>query len=172
MTSLLNDPRSEYRIVDLKFRPVDKARWIDIVDSQYERPEFVHLRLLRLVEGDVLNLRYAQGKLQSYTAKSMILAASRVILQLLQAKLVQHRKNRATSQDIDRLKARTEVVAKRISELHRSRHLDRFLLYAARYHLINPQKDRGSNWKHLAKHKPAKDDHAHDHRERVSDLVQ
>jgi hypothetical protein len=148
LKTLLNDPTSEYKIVDLNFRPLDKVRWNDIVDSQFTHPEFVHLRLLKLVEGDILGLKFAQKKLDDYRLKSLIYMTSMVVLGLLEQKLLQQRADRSDQKEIDRLKDRIKTIQMRVRDLRRSRYFNRFLLYAARFHLMYPQKRPKYHWRH------------------------
>ena len=157
--------------MDLKYQPVDKTRWIDIVDSQYDHPEFIHLRLLKVVHGDVLNLALAQTKLQAYNFKSMILVASKLVLQARENRLIQLRKSKTSAQEIELLRDRIESISKRISEIERSRCRNRFMLFATRYHLINPERNRKYHWIHLAKGKNTRENLGVPHRQRTASLV-
>lgn len=137
---MLKQPDSDYKIVDRRFQPVDRARWIDIVDSQYDKPEFVHLRLVQVRAGEVLNLAFAARQHQTFQLRTLVLSASRLYLEVLRNRLIKASRNKAGEEILHALKNRVQLLRRRINRLHRSRLLSRFMLYAARYRLMTPQR--------------------------------
>lgn len=139
LATMLGREDSEVKIVDLRFQPIDKSRWIDIVDSQYESTEYVHLRLAKLGgTRELLSLSFAQKQHHAFMIRTLVLTASRLILAMLENKQKQARRDR---RPIDEIKAMDEKILKsqaRIQRLHRSRLLSRFMLYAAKYRLMVP----------------------------------
>lgn len=136
LVNMLGREDSEIKIVDLQFQPVDRSRWIDIVDSQYERAEFVHLRLARSGDGDVLSLKFAQRQHQTFSNRTLVLTMSRLHLEVLTKRHIEAYKAGMPKEQVERLKIRLFKLRRRIRSLHRSRLLSRFMLYAARYHLM------------------------------------
>lgn len=138
---MLMDPGSDYKIVDLNFKPLDRTTWNDIVEGQRERTNYVHLRLLRVLDSDLLNLQLAERKRQSYFVTTFGFLAMTFVLQYLQKKLARSRQDffKQDVAEIQRLKRRIDAVKKDAHDLWRSRNRNRLLLYATKYYLLHPE---------------------------------
>ncbi|KPI35268.1 uncharacterized protein AB675_3782 [Cyphellophora attinorum] len=136
MAEKLSRDDSEYKLVDLRFQPVDKSRWIDIVDSMFTSAEFVHLRLTRQVAGDSLNLDFAQRQHHNFRVRTFVWTALKLCLEVMKKKRLDALRARKPT---DKLQERIDSLGRRIRRLQRIRMASRFMLYAARFHLTMPE---------------------------------
>jgi hypothetical protein len=139
LKTLLKDPSSEYQIIDLNFHIFDRTRWLRAARAVPTGPRIVSVRLIRCPEDSHLTLAYAEEKLQAHIHESWSLLKNAVVLQKLEARLIELRKDKASHQELNRIKNRIKVVSNVQNEIRRNRNSNRYLLYAVRYHLIDPQ---------------------------------
>jgi hypothetical protein len=71
MKSLLNDPESQYKLIDPRFRPIDNTRWLEIVEATGARS--VNVRGVELLEDSALSLGFAERKLRASTQGTFVL---------------------------------------------------------------------------------------------------
>jgi hypothetical protein len=99
----------------------------------------VSVRLIRCPDDSHLTLAFAEEKLQAHVQVSWSLLKNAVLMRNLDAGLNELRRDKAPHQERNRIKNRIKVVSNIQNELRRNRNSNRYLLYAARYHLIDPQ---------------------------------
>ena len=76
LKALLNDPESDYKIIDVNFHIVDRDRWLNFVEAfskSIDRPRLISVQLIRYKENGPLTLAFAERKLQAHT-HNMVLA--------------------------------------------------------------------------------------------------
>ena len=150
LINLLTDPGSEYKIVDLKFQPVERQRWNELLEHQNGQTNYVHLPLLRLNDSDPLNLDFAHRKLKTFHLTTFGYLAVKHILEQLQRKLSRSRKeiSKLRVEEVQRLQRRIEAVKQNVHDLWRSRNRNRLLLYATKYYLLHAdtEKQRRYRW--------------------------
>jgi hypothetical protein len=139
LKTLLEDPGSEYQIIDLNFHIFDRARWLRAARPVPTGPRIASVRLIRCPEESHLTLAFAEEKLQAHIHVSWSLLKNAVVLQKLGTSLNELRKDKASHQELNHVKNRIKFVSNVQNELRRNRNSNRYLLYAARYHLIDPQ---------------------------------
>lgn len=71
MKSLLNDPESQYKLIDSRFQPIDNTRWREIVEATGARSIIV--RGVELLENSALSLAFAARKLRASTQGTFVL---------------------------------------------------------------------------------------------------
>jgi hypothetical protein len=138
MQTLLNDVASEYKLIDLKFRPINGGRFHEIILAQEGSTKVINVRLIRVMDDNPLTLAFAEKKLSDCVRDTIILVGLSGVLADLKAQEVQLRKENADADTIDQLKARIKRFTEIVREHHRSRMLNRLLLYAARCQILDP----------------------------------
>ena len=141
LVAMLNRGES-YEIVDLLFQPVSRERWIDIVDSQFEGTEFVHLRLARKGTGGELSLKFERKHRGNYRCRTFALAALRNLLNEVRQRYMKAQMSHASKADLEQLRSKIESLKRRIDSVYRGLLFSRYMYYAARYSLMQrDQKD-------------------------------
>lgn len=154
------DSGSDYKIVDLKFQLVERQRWNELLEYQNDQTNYIHLRLLKLVDSDLLNLDFAHRKLKTFHLTTFGYLAVNCVLNHLQQKLSRSRQDffKLRVEEIQKLQRRIEAVKQNAHDLWRSRNRNRLLLYATKFYLLHPdERNRRYIWR------PIKTDAGKDH---------
>jgi hypothetical protein len=145
LKALLNDPGSDYKIIDVNFHIVDRDRWLNFVEAfskRIDRPRLISVRLIRYKENGPLTLAFAERKLQAHMHTTWFLLVSRLILGNLEEKVKRLRRKKAPREELDRLNHRINRISDTIDDINRSRSFNRFLLYAARHRMLDPERNQ------------------------------
>jgi hypothetical protein len=138
MHTLLNDEASDLKLIDVKFRPINEDRFHEIVLAEEGNTKVINVRLIRVVDDNPLTLAFAEKKLSDCVRDTIILVGLTGVLAELRAEEVRRRKENADADTIDHLKARIKRFTEIVRKHHRSRMLNRLLLYAARCQILDP----------------------------------
>ena len=136
--SSLNDPKSKFKIINPRFRLIDKGRWLECVESTGSRQ--INLRLVYIVEDHPLTLDFAERKSQACLYATWSLLGLFTLRLSLITKAKRLRKENAEQGRIDRINLRIQRTSEMFKRTKRSRNFNRFLLYAARYHILDPRR--------------------------------
>jgi hypothetical protein len=134
---------SEYKLVDANFCEMDRTRWITLTTVDEERLGSVYLRLLKEPQGDIFNVSYSERLLASDRTLVLQLATFQVMMEHNQKALTEACRSRRPSKKISDLERSIRSLRSEQRVTRRRRVGQRFLLMAARYHLIDP---RGVLW--------------------------
>lgn len=158
METLLDDVASDYKLIDLKFRPLDKARFQEIILAESGNTKVINVRLIRVIDDNPLTLAFAEKKLSDCVRDTIILVGLTGVLAELKVQEVRLRKENADPATIDQHKVRIKRFTEMVWKHRRSRMLNRLLLYAARCQILDPlprrrerSRDRGER-RRLANH--------------------
>lgn len=138
MQTLLNDEASDYKLIDLKFRPINEARFQDIILAETGHTKVINVRLIRVIDDNPLTLAFAEKKLSDCVRDTIILVGLTGVLAELRAREVRLRKENADATTIEQHKVRIKRFTEMVWEHRRSRMLNRLLLYAARCQILDP----------------------------------
>jgi hypothetical protein len=145
LKALLNDPESDYKIMDVNFHIVDRDRWLNFVEAfskSNDRPRLISVRLIRYKDNGPLTLAFAERKLRTHMYTTWFLLVSRLVLDNLKEKVRQLRRKKASREELDRLNHRVNRISDTVDDINRSRSFNRFLLYAARHRVLNPERSQ------------------------------
>lgn len=142
MQTLLDDVASDFKLIDLKFRPINEARFNDIILAEEGNTKVANVRLIRVLDDNPLTLAFAERKLSDCVRDTVILVGLTGVLAKLRAEEVRLRKQKVEADVIDQLKVRIKRFTEIVRKHYRSRMLNRLLLYAARCQILDPQPRR------------------------------
>ena len=142
LKDMLVDSSTEYRIVDLDFRSVDRKRWHEKVVPISTGPKIINVRLIKLTEDSLLTLDFAERKLREHVHATFALLVSNVVLDNLRARMTNLRRRKYQQQELEKLKLRIKRISEMVTEITRRRDHHRWLLYVARFHLCDPHRRR------------------------------
>ncbi|ERF75236.1 hypothetical protein EPUS_00028 [Endocarpon pusillum Z07020] len=136
MKSLLNNPESQYKLIDPRFRPIDNTRWLEIVEATGARS--VNVRGVTLLEDSALSLDFAERKLRASIQGTFVLLGYSVTLRRLRERAMRFQVEKVERAKQDQVKKRIALLSKEARNIKRSRHFNRFLLYATRSQILDP----------------------------------
>lgn len=142
MQTLLNDDTSDFKLIDLKFCRISEARFDQIILAEEGNTKVTNVRLIRELDDSPLTLAFAERKLSHCVRDTIILMGLTGVLAELRADEVRLRKQKVEADVIDQLKVRIKRFTEIVRKHHRSRMLNRLLLYAARCQILDPQPRR------------------------------
>lgn len=136
----LNDMGSHFKLIDLKFRIIDKARWNEIIDAEAAKSRLINIRLVKVDDDSHLTLTFAERKLQACVRATFILLGFTAVREGLLLQQKRLRLHNHEQKEVEQLDSRVNVIIATIEKVKRSRNFNRFLLYAARCHILDPRK--------------------------------
>ena len=138
----LQQEKSEYQLVDSKFRRITRKRWISLTSSQ-SASRSIFIRLIKVPTTDRLDVAYAERIFLRERAYAWDIVTLRSEEIRLQKELEAARRRRHSLNHLMQIELRLKRVRKQLDHSTRIRNLRHLLLCVVRYHLIDP---RGLLW--------------------------
>ena len=132
---LLQKADSEYKLIDSKFRAIDRKRWIGLTDADARS---IFVRLVRVSKACRLTVSYSERKFSTDIGLAWDLVSFHIKIENKRKELSDARRRHAPSRELKILETGLNALRLKHRETIKRRIGQRFILLAVRYNLIDP----------------------------------
>ena len=132
---LLQNADSEYKLIDSKFRAIDRKRWIGLTDADARS---IFMRLVRVSKGCRLTVSYSERKFWTDRGLAWDLVSLHIKMENKQKELSEARRSHAPTREVRAVEASLNALRQKYRTTRHRRVAQRFALLAVRYNLIDP----------------------------------